>query len=330
MNRRFGSAFLAVSLLVGCGSTESEPSSESLERQQAPLTTTDVDVAPECQGILTFVNTATYAKLDEFLPSDVATNLVNRRAVTQFVSIADLLSVPLVGPARLEQIETGARTQGLIGSSCVGIEDEVALSTDDAARMVSLVNIISSTELHDVLPDAWNGAVNLLNARPFTTVQGIVNTAGIGPKSVRYIRNAATLSAPLEAVFDSVNASVGGNGGLVMARHFDRWELLTGHGAYNFQADCFGFDDEDLPWGMTGNPTPMDGEDVYQHFADRLSSTAPGVPEGLANLAALTTGRQFKGCSVGYADDPWSNHGVDFFVDTETGFSVMTDSFWAE
>jgi len=328
--RRIGSALLAFSLLAGCGGTEAEPSSESLERQQAPLTTTDVDVAPECHGILTFVNTATFAQLDAFLPSDVATNLVNRRATAQFVSIADLLTVPLVGPARLEQIETGARTQGLIGSSCVGIEDELALSTDDAARMVSLVNSISSTELHDVLPYAWNGAENLLNTRPFTTVQGIVNTAGIGSVSLRNIRNAATLSVPLETLFATVNSYVGGNGGLVMARHFDRWELLTGHGYYNYQADCFGFDDEDLPWGMTGNPTPVDGADVYQHIADRISPQTPGYTAGMATLAALTTGRQFKGCHVGYADDPWSSHGVDFFVDKETGFGVMTDSFWVE
>ncbi|MCY1078963.1 hypothetical protein [Archangium lansingense] len=328
--RRIGSALLALSLLAGCGGTEAEPSSESLERQQAPLTTTDVDVAPECQGILTFVNTATFAKLDAFLPSDVVTNLVNRRATSQFVSLADLLTVPLVGPARLEQIESGARTQGLIGASCVGIENELALSTDDAARMVSLVNSISSTELHDVLPYAWNGAVNLLATRPFTSVQGIANTTGIGSVSLRNIRNAATLSAPLETLIAAVNASVGGNGGLVMARHFDRWELLTGHGYYNYQADCFGFDDEDLPWGMTGDPTPVDGSVVYQHIAARVSSQLPIVTAGLANLAALTQNRTFKGCHVGYADDPWSSHSVTFFVDEETGFGVMTDSFWVE
>jgi hypothetical protein len=39
-------------------------------------------------------------------------------------------------------------------------------------------------------------------------------------------------------------------------------------------------------------------------------------------LAALTTGRKFKGCHVGYADDPWSSHGVDFFVDKEATVST--------
>ncbi|HZN94114.1 MAG TPA: hypothetical protein VFB81_15480, partial [Myxococcales bacterium] len=36
-----------------------------------PLTTTDVDVAPECQGILTFANNASFATLDIYLPSDL-------------------------------------------------------------------------------------------------------------------------------------------------------------------------------------------------------------------------------------------------------------------
>jgi hypothetical protein len=332
--RRLGSAVLAVSLLAGCGGSEAEPSSESLAQQQAPLTQTDVDVAPECQGLLTFVNVAPYATLDAYLPSDVATNLVTRRASASFVSLADISSVRLVGPARLAQIETGARAEGFLSSGCVGIQDDLAISTDDEAAMVALVNSISSTELHDILPYAWNGAVNLLNARPFTSVQGIANTAGIGSVSFRNIRNAATLSRPLETLIDAVNAHTGGNGGLAMARHFDRWELLTGHGRYQFQADCFGFDADSLPWGMSGDPNPVGASVVRDHINSMVgySSQIPNsvVDAGKANLEALIAGRSFKGCHIGYADDPWSSHSVTFFVDTVSGFSVMTDSFWVE
>ena len=194
--RFLASAFVAAGLLAGCGGSEVEPSSSpAVQQQQAPLTGTDVDVAPECQGILGFVNTASFTTLDAYLPSDVAANLVNRRAVSPFVSLADVSSVALVGPARLQQIAGGARSQGFIGSSCVGIMDGLALSTDDAAAIVSLVNTISDSELHDVLPYAWNGAVNLLGQRPFTSVLRLSsNVAGIGDVSLRNIRNSATLT----------------------------------------------------------------------------------------------------------------------------------------
>ncbi|RKH39555.1 hypothetical protein D7Y23_36195, partial [Corallococcus sp. AB050B] len=39
---------------------------------------------------------------------------------------------------------------------------------------------IEDSELHDVLPDAWNGSVNLLTTRPFTTAQQLADTAVIG------------------------------------------------------------------------------------------------------------------------------------------------------
>src|SRR5690242_10379362 len=123
--RRLGSALLALSILAGCGGVESEPSTESrespsAERQQAPLTTTNVDVAPECQGIISFVNTASFQTLDAYLPSDVATNLVAQRATSPFVTLAQVDAVSGVGPARLDQIAAGARAEGFIGSSCVG------------------------------------------------------------------------------------------------------------------------------------------------------------------------------------------------------------------
>ena len=119
---RLVSGVLAVSLFVGCGGTDVvEPSPESLERAQAPLTETDVDVAPECQGILTFVNGASYATLDAYLPSDVVTRIVNQRATAPFTTLAQVAAVTGMGPARLEQLEGGARAQSYIGASCVGI-----------------------------------------------------------------------------------------------------------------------------------------------------------------------------------------------------------------
>jgi DNA uptake protein ComE-like DNA-binding protein len=337
--RRLGTALLAASLFAGCGGTELEPSNESVAQQQAPLTTTDVDVSPECQGILQFANTASYAKLDAYLPSDVVTNLVARRATSPFVSLADISSVHLVGPARLEQLAGGARAEGYLPSSCIGILDGLAVSTDDASAIVSLVNTIHDSELHDVLPDAWNGAVNLLSQRPFTSVQAISNVAGIGDVSLRNIRNSATLSRPLEALINAANA-VGyhGHGGAHMARHFDWWQEVTGNGSYNYGGlECFGLEPSSVPSGASVRPYLADAAEVRAEFVNTLAYanqnnqiSSSVISAGLANLDARITGRSFKGCYFGYANDPWSGHSVAIFVDVQNGFSLMTDTYWTE
>lgn len=334
--RRLGPVLLAASLFAGCGS-ELEPSSEPMAQQQAPLTTTDVDVPPECQGILGFANTASFQTLDLYLPSDVVTNLVTRRASSPFVSLADISSVRLVGQARLEQLTGGARAEGFIGPSCVGVMDGLAISTDDAAAIVSLVNTISDSELHDVLPDAWNGAVNLLTLRPFTSVQAISNTAGIGEVSLRNIRNSATLSRPFEALIDAVNAVPDGHTGEYMARHFDWWQFVNTNGAYGSSLECFGLEPSSVPYGATVRPYLADAAEVRAEVLSTVSSanrnntiSSTVISAGMANLDALITGRSFKGCHFGYTNDPWSWHTAAIFVDTVSGFSVLSETYWAE
>lgn len=345
MLRRLSSTLLAASMFAGCGGIETEPSSEqvapaSVESQQAPLlTTTDVDVAPECQGILTFVNTSTYATLDQFLPSNVVTNLVNRRATAPFTSLADLSSVPLVGEARLKQIEGGARTRDFIDADCTGIFDDVAISHDDATAIVSLVNTISDSELHDVLPDAWNGAVNLLNLRPFTSAAAIANVTGIGGVSFRNIRNAATLSRPFEALAAALTAiPSNGSYGAVMQRHFDWWDVVTANHPYSQGGPtCFGLEPSSVPYGAYIRPYLANAAEVRAEVNSTLayvnaSAKLPAsvISAGLANLDARIAGRTFKGCIFSYADDPWSSHSVAIFVDTVNGFSVLTETWWAE
>lgn len=339
--RRLGSAVLAVSLFTGCGGVDSAPSSSdspaspSLQRQQAPLTTTNVDVAPECQGIINFVNTASFEVLDLYLPSNVATNLVTRRTTSPFVTLADVASVPLVGPSRLEQIEGGARAQSYIGASCVGIIDGLAISADDDAAIVSLVNTISDSELHDVLPDAWNGAVNLLNLRPFTSTQAIADVTGIADKSLRNIRNAATLSRPFEALVTAVNAT---QTGVYMQRHFDWWRAMNGGYGRQTQPVCFGLEESSVPDDAIVRENLADADEVRDAVAGTVAIAkyygyiSPSVEAaGMANLDALIEGRLFKGCiDFGFEPDPWSNHHISFFVDRDTGFSVLVGSYWSE
>ncbi|MFP2931717.1 hypothetical protein ACLESO_42355 [Pyxidicoccus sp. 3LG] len=301
-----------------------------------------MDFAPECQGIITFINTASFQTLDAYLPSDAASNLVARRATAPFVSLADVSSVHLVGPGRLQQLESGARAQGLIGPSCVGVQDELAISTDDAAAMVALVNTASSTELHAILPYAWNGATNLLNLRPFTSAQGISSTSGIGPASFRNIRNAATMGfVPFESLVEAVNDTpleVGNRAD--MSVDFD-WEAIVWdpyHLRYLENLECFGIDPALLPQEATIRPNLADAAEVYADvedavlYANRLGDISPNiVTGGLANLQARIAGRSFKGCYLSWSYwRYWGMNDIAFFIDTQTGFSVMTETSWSE
>jgi len=336
MRRILSSAVLAVGLLAGCGPEFQQPSSP--QRVQTPLTTTDVDVPSECQGILDFVNNASFATLDYYLPSDVATNIVNRRAVTPIVSIADLSSIRLVGETRLNQIFSGSVAEGYTGASCLGIFDELAFSTDDQAKLVNLVNTITDQEMHDILPYGWNGAVNLLTLRPFTSVAAISGTSGIGVVGLRNLRNAATLSGPLETLAAAVNATQQGNGGALMERHFNWYDRLNNSGYYQqTSATCFGIDPTNAPWGAEIRANLADAAEVHQEvagtvsFANRYNQISSQViPDGLANLDARAAGRTFFGCYYSYANDPWSGHNAAFFVDTVNGFGVWTETYWVE
>ncbi|MBJ6761572.1 hypothetical protein JGU66_12415 [Myxococcaceae bacterium JPH2] len=342
--RRLGSAILAVSMLAGCGgSVAPEPSSENTARQEAPLTSTDVDVAPECQGIINFVNTASFQTLDAYLPSDVASNLVARRTTAPFATLAEVAAVRLVGPARLEQIEGGARAESFITASCVGIVDELAVSADDAAAIVALVNSISSTELHEVLPNAWNGAVNLLTQRPFTNVDAIGNVTGIATVSMRALRNAATLSKPFEDLVAAIAATPRGDFYGRVYRHFDWWGTLHNRDYYSRVdvQECFGIDPVDIP-GYPNNLPSMRatlataaevntviGDTV--NYAHHMHPVSPAlITAGMNNLTQQTQGRSFKGCYFRYAEDPWSGHNMAFFVDPATGFGVMAETYWSE
>ena len=335
--RHVFSPLFALGFLAGCGGAEPAEPSELLGTEQAALTQFDVDVAPECQGIIDFVNTASFATLDAYLPSDLALNLIGQRGVSPFTTLASVSAVNGAGAFRLKQIESGARQEGYIGASCVGIMDEIAISADDEARILGLVNTVSSTELHDILPYAWNGATNLLNTRPLATAEGISNTSGIGPVSMRNLRNAATLSVPFEDLVAAVNALPKPDYGTVMARHFDRYDLAWG-GYYQLSGmECFGIDPEDLPKGTTIRANLADAAEVHAAVVSSLnyagqSNQIPAsvLSQGIANLDALTAGRSFKGCYISYANDPWSGNNMAFFVDTVSGFSVLTETYWSE
>ncbi|HVE82841.1 MAG TPA: hypothetical protein VND93_08325 [Myxococcales bacterium] len=338
MRQFLAAVTIASGLLAGCGrpdlaSADPDPTDE-LAQPYEPLTATDVDVAPECQGVITFANNASFATLDLYLPSDLASNIVGARSVTPFTNVASLSAVYGMGPVRLSQTYQGALAEGYVTSSCVGIFDELAVSTDDQAQMVALVNGISSEEMHDILPHAWNGAVNLLAGRPYTTAAGISNTSGIGTVSFRNIRNTATLSKPFEALAAAVN-NLHGDGR--MARHFDWYHEMWNaeYGYHQAGGTCFGIDPNVVPQGIEIRQNLATPTEVYDTMAwavsyvDRYHHTIDPTA-GLANLQEQAAGRSFFGCNINYAPDPWSGHTISFFVDPLTGFGAFTETWWSE
>lgn len=337
--RRIGSALLSVSLLVGCGPTgEAPPASDSPESQSAPLTTTDVDVAPECQGILTFVNTASFATLDAYLPSNAVANLISRRTTAPFTTLAQVSAVSLVGEYRLTQIEGGARARGFIGPSCAGIFDELAVSTDDAAAIVSFVNTASTQAMYAVLDHAWNGATSLINLRPFTSVQAISNAAGIGKVSLRNLRNTATMGYSIEALGAAINALPEDEWKVEF--DFDEVDVMWGSAGDERinSATCFGIDPSTFPYSWWANrPTLGDATEVRNYVTSAVSAANRNhqveneiVTEGLADLETHIVGRTFKGCHLSFERGPWAGVQVSFFVDTASGFRVLTRRHWVE
>src|SRR6185295_724678 len=191
---------------------------------------------------------------------------------------------------------------------------------DDAAAIVSLVDSISDQEMHDILPYAWNGAVNLLGARPFTTVAQISNASGIGPVSMHNLRNAATLSRPFEQLAAAIN---GAHPQALLLRHFNWYEeLQNANYAYRLSGmTCFGVDPALLPNGAEIRPNLADATEVYNAasytvtYANYFINPDVDGTAGLANLQSVTAGKSFFGCYIEYANDPWSGHTIRFFVD---------------
>ncbi|WP_426749664.1 hypothetical protein [Myxococcus sp. Y35] len=335
-------ALLSASLLVGCGPAESEPSSPSTERQGAPLTTTDVDVAPECQGILTYLNTASFEALDAYLPSNVATNLVNQRATAPFTTMAQVASVSGVGAARLTQIEGASRELGFITSTCAGIYDELALSTEDAAAVVSLVNTVAAHTLYAILPNASTGAANLIGLRPFSSIQAVSATSGIGSASLRDLRNAATQGYALAELIAAINAQPESLWTSRLSQNFSVESVLNGaysNGGRLDNATCFGIDPNLYPEGeWNTRPALATGAEVLGQvestvgYAERNGPLAEEViTAGLAELEANTAGGTFKGCYISYyTEASWAGTVVAFFIDTATGYRVLTAQDWVE
>ncbi|WP_164015056.1 hypothetical protein [Pyxidicoccus trucidator] len=87
----------------------------------------------------------------------------------------------------------------------------------------------------------------------------------------------------------------------------------------------------------TNRPTLATADEVRNYvtsavtFANRDNSIPGGlVTDGLADLESRIAGHTFKGCHLSYENGPWAGIQVSFFVDTQTGFRILTVRHWVE
>jgi hypothetical protein len=142
----------------------------------------------------------------------------------------------------------------------------------------------------------------------------------------------------LAELITSVNALPKTNNGATIARHFDWYQIVTEQYRYQLNGmECFGIDPAILPNGASIRPNLANAAEVRADvvgavsFANRYGQIPSSVvANGVANLDARIEGRSFKGCYISYANDPWSGNNLAFFVDTVSGFSVLTETYWSE
>jgi DNA uptake protein ComE-like DNA-binding protein len=319
--------------LAGCADpNETEPVAAS---RGALLTTEDVDVAVECQGIITYANWASFENLDYVLPAATAQNIIDARTIHPFETLADLSAVSGVGPATLQLIFGRAATYDFIDADCNGIYEEIALSHDDAANLRTYVNTVSEEELTGVLAFliGYQARDAILAARPYTTVQQIADTAYVGPVTFRALRNAANMRGPFEVLAQAVNDV---HADVVILRWFDWQEVLASDTGHLTGQGCYGVDPELMVPGAEIITTPFDGEDVVNvvtgavSYADRFDGLALDPAAGLADLEARVDGHTFFGCYISIAPNPWCGINRTFFVDEAGGFTVFVETSWCE
>jgi DNA uptake protein ComE-like DNA-binding protein len=314
--------------LGGCGVEELPTSSTA-----SAVTIDDVDFAPECEGILGYTNWAPLAELDAYLPYSVANAIIARRAVTPFSSIADISSVSGIAQARLAQITNRAWNLDFIDIECAGTYEELAVSYDDRAAILAYANTASVEALEAAARfEESTTAAAIVAARPFTTLQQLVDVYGVGIATFRSLRDAAIFD-PFDDLVARVNAA-GWDAELRTA--FDWYEIAVEQPGQQGGMTCFGVDpDLVAAFGGVLRPNLADGAEVMAEvegtvaFADRFDEVGDATA-GLAHLEAQVSGQEFFGCYISYHPDPWSGINRAFFVNTVTGYRVFSETSWSE
>jgi hypothetical protein len=325
----------ASTLVLGCVA-EVEGEEDLSTTTSSVLTKGDTDVPAECQGILTYVNSASLQTLDAFLPSDVALNIVTRRSQRPFTDLIDLSSVSGVAQARISLIAERARAAGQIGPACVGVYEELGVSADDRAAIFAYINTVTPGELQQVVRfQAENTVPALLAGRPYSSLQALVDTYGVSLETFRSIRDAA-IDSPFDVMNDAINTQISDT---TLTTAFDVFDTLANEGGRTRYLTCFGLDPQLVAsFGGTMRPNLATGAEVLAEvqntagWANRFGGLPSSViSAGLADAANFFAANQtFAGCIAQYTPDPWSGVNRSFFVNTRTGYRVLNEIRWSE
>lgn len=316
---------------VGCATDATE--SPSTSTATSAITTDDTDFAPECAGIISYVNQASQAELDSYLPSNVAAGIYARRVSRPFADIADISSVSGVAEARLEAIARRAMQLYYTDYDCAGITGEIALSIDDRDAILAWANTASFDTIRAACrEDPDNAAAALIAARPFTTTAQIVAVNDIGPMTFRSFRDAA-IDGPLDTLARNVTAA---HRDVTISTNFNWFTVLFEQPGRPASISCFGIAKSivDQVYGTIRPTLAGDNEVVAQvsnavSYANRYSPVIDGTA-GLADLSANVAGQSFFGCYLDFRPDPWSGINRAFYVNTVTGYRVYTETRWSE
>lgn len=316
---------------------------DGFEEECGPATYTygQGDIADECGGLLTYINTASYAALDAYLPSNVASGIVAQRP---FTSIAGILEVNQLADTRLQQIYSAAVTAGFIGASCDGIYDQHAISVGQTAKLLEVANEASFDELHDgifgSLINRYTVVSNLIAGRTFTTAAQVAATSQVGTAGFHLLRNAAILRNPFEQVVAEANATAASEDWYArFDLHFDWRALVADAGSSNHVVNmqCYGIPQELVPQGATYSALPTIGEDLLETAQQALNmpNVTGHVDEALAaaafyDLAYRTEFESFIGCRWVVEPDPWSWDHIRLFIDDSTGASYLFEIHYEE
>jgi DNA uptake protein ComE-like DNA-binding protein len=319
---------LSALALVGCAA---EPAATATSISAA--TTGDTDLAPECDGIIDYINEATLQDLDAYLPSNVASAIVARRATQPFVDIEDISSVSGIAQARLEQITDRARAEAHIDATCAGVYEELAVSADDAAKILTYTNSASEAALwNDVRFEPNTVAPLLVDLRPFSTLAALVAVYGVGPSTFRSLRDAAVVD-DFDDLADRVN-DVHRDASL---RTSFNWYSIAGEQPGQ-QAGmlCFGVPADLVnSYGGQMRPDLATGAEVLSvvtgtvSYADRYHEVGDSTA-GLDHLEAKVSGQTFFGCYLEFQPNPWCGVNRAFFVNKDTGYRVLAETSWCE
>ncbi len=317
----------SLGLATACTPTETSSHTEALAAENN-------DTSPECEGILTYLNWASWSELAYYLPNSLADAIVARRNVTPFVSMADVSSVSGIAQARLQQFHGRAATLDFIDADCPGVYEEHAVSYAHRTAILAFVNGASETTLRNATPNNLDVVPHLIANRPYANLSALAATPQVGIATFHAIKVAA-IDGPFEVLANAVNEA---EQDVTISTNFDWFTLLHGQDqpGYLTHLECWGLDDIVTNLGGTIRPELADAEEVvddvtgWVSYADRFNGVAMDPAAGLADLAAWADGRTFRGCYATYAPDPWSGVIRRFYLDTVTNTGVLTEIHWSE